>query len=100
MNTPRISPASAVPPATDPAAPSLLHKLKVLPAVLYLLWTGLAWFAHFAGTAPLAAGTGWILTLGVFLTAALFNGLGGLPDGRQPSATTTIAAESLMAIVW
>lgn len=77
-----------------------LHLTAVWPALLYLVWGGMAWFGDVSGAVPLQPGTGWILTFGALLTTALFAGLARLPAPERPPAVTAMAAQSVMAIIW
>jgi diguanylate cyclase (GGDEF)-like protein len=69
-------------------------------ALLYALWAGLALGANALGIATLPAGAGLILIAGIALTSALFVGLARIPGDEQPTATTIIATQVLMGLIW
>jgi diguanylate cyclase (GGDEF)-like protein len=69
-------------------------------ALLYALWAGLALGANALGIATLPGGAGLILIAGIALTSALFVGLARIPGDEQPTATTIIATQVLMGLIW
>ncbi len=69
-------------------------------ALLYAGWAVLAALAESAGITALPPGAPFVLAVGVALTTGLFWRLTRLPAADQPSAAGSVAAQSLMALVW
>lgn len=75
-------------------------RAEIRAVVLYALWAGLALLANALGIATLPAGAGLILIAGVALTGALFVGLTRIPGDEQPTASTIVAAQLVMGLIW
>ena len=75
-------------------------RAEIRAAALYATWAGLALLANALGIATLPAGAGLILIAGIGLTGALFVGLTRIPGDEQPTASTIIAAQVLMGLIW
>ena len=95
-----------LPPRPDPPQQSAARHLPAVlraefrAVLLYALWAGLALLANALGIATLPAGAGLILIAGIALTGALFVGLTRIPGDEQPTASTIIAAQVLMGLIW
>ena len=92
-------------PTGRPAASSIATttrgaRAEIRAVALYALWAGLALLANTLGIATLPAGAGLILIAGIGLTGALFVGLTRIPGDEQPTASTIIAAQVLMGLIW
>jgi hypothetical protein len=92
-------------PTGRPAASSIATttrgaRAEIRAVALYALWAGLALLANTLGIATLPAGAGLILIAGIGLTGALFVGLTRIPGDERPTASTIIAAQVLMGLIW
>ncbi len=86
----------------DAPSPTTRHGVpaEIRAVALYAIWAGFALLANALGIATLPAGAGLILIAGIGLTGALFVGLARIPGDEQPTASTIIAAQVVMGLIW